>query len=722
MNLNSIVLAVIAMLLIPAHAHSAGVYDGYMNHEALSAALAELDAGSDAASVLVIGKSVEGRDIHAVALSGAGADAGEKPAILIVAGIDGRHMIGTETALRVAKSLLADHQDLLENITFYIIPRVNPDGAERNLGAVNAGFIGTRTDVDADRDRAMNEDGPDDLNGDGVITQMRRANPPLDDAPQWMADPVEPRLLKKPDATKGESAMYAVYVEGLDDDGDGSIAEDGAGTVDLDRNFMHEWPEYDVDSGAVPLSEPEAMALAKFVLAHKNIVAAVTYGRHDNLVNKPDSKGRDVSGRGPKEIDSGDESIYEEIGKIYKEVTEQKRAPKEPTAGSFHAWLYAQRGIPSFAAAVWGRPDPSRDLVEAAENGEEGEAENGAELKEDDDATAKPQAAAEQPLPDNAEDPIAGVWQGSAPVPEMGEMQLTFNLERGEGDQVTGTLDTPVGSATVNGTYNQGSGALSLKAMFGPDEFPFDLTVNGDELQGTATGPDGNVIPISAKRISKPTTGGGDDAGDEGDTEAKKDKKEKPKPADEEAAGWLKYSDRDRGGMGFIEWTAFDHPTLGAVEIGGFVPGFQMNLPVEEIDGLAANQTEFIVKLLEKLPAVRVEGPEVKKLAPGMYEIRLGVVNDGYLPTSTAMARKARSVKPTVVRISTPVENIVAGDRVARVWGLDGSGGRSVHHWIIRAADGSDITIELHDEQLGGRMIQFQAAQTSAPPAAPESN
>ena len=65
------------------------------------------------------------------------------------------------------------------------------------------------------------------------------------------------------------------------------------------------------------------------------------------LVNPPDGKGKDISGRGPKNIDSGDVNLYKEISRIYKDITSQAKAPKVDGAGSFHAWLYAQRGIPS---------------------------------------------------------------------------------------------------------------------------------------------------------------------------------------------------------------------------------------------------------------------------------------------------------------------------------------------------------------------------------------
>ena len=88
---------------------------------------------------------------------------------------------------------------------------------------------------------------------------------------------------------------------------------------------------------------------------------AITYGRHDNVVNPPDGKGKDVSGEGPKVIDPGDVKLYKTASELFKETTEQKQAPKSSADGSFHAWLYAQRGVPSFATVVWGRPDTEKE-------------------------------------------------------------------------------------------------------------------------------------------------------------------------------------------------------------------------------------------------------------------------------------------------------------------------------------------------------------------------
>jgi murein tripeptide amidase MpaA len=100
----------------------------YLNHEALSEQVNALAQAHEACHLEVIGSSRQGRGLFLLTLaSDPGASAG-KPALLITAGLDGRHLVGTETALRVAGNLLENHADLLEAMTIYIIPRVNPDG------------------------------------------------------------------------------------------------------------------------------------------------------------------------------------------------------------------------------------------------------------------------------------------------------------------------------------------------------------------------------------------------------------------------------------------------------------------------------------------------------------------------------------------------------------------------------------------------------------------
>jgi hypothetical protein len=175
---------------------------------------------------------------------------------------------------------------------------------------------------------------------------------------------------------------------------------------------------------------------------------------------------------------------------------------------------------------------------------------------------------------------------------------------------------------------------------------------------------------------------------------------------DAEAAAWLALSDA-RGGVGFVPWRPFDHPTLGAVEIGGFVPGFTMNPPADELDALAEGHAAFIAEVIRRRPDLRFEAPAVSELAPGLYELRLAIVNEGRMPTTTAMGRRARAHLPIVLRLSTPLDRIVAGRRIERAWGIDGDGGRFEARWLLREAPGAIVEIEFVSDHFGDRLLRI---------------
>ena len=182
-------------------------------------------------------------------------------------------------------------------------------------------------------------------------------------------------------------------------------------------------------------------------------------------------------------------------------------------------------------------------------------------------------------------------------------------------------------------------------------------------------------------------------------------KKPKQKKLSDDAK-WLKYFD-EQGINGFVDWMPFSHPTLGDVEIGGFVPLARINPPADQLDNTSEKLTDFVVELMSTRPSVSIVGPEIKQLGSGLYEVRLSLVNDGKLPTTTAYSQSKRTIRPIVVRLSTDLDQIVTGQRVGRVWGIDPNGGRSDHRWIIRSDDMGSETIEIIDPRLGNHTIKL---------------
>ena len=66
---------------------------------------------------------------------------------------------------------------LVDERVFYIVPTVNPDGMDFFYHGTGSGARTGHVPVDEDGDGVFDEDGPDDLNGNGVIEQIRKYVP-----------------------------------------------------------------------------------------------------------------------------------------------------------------------------------------------------------------------------------------------------------------------------------------------------------------------------------------------------------------------------------------------------------------------------------------------------------------------------------------------------------------------------------------------------------------
>ena len=266
----------------------------YLDFNGLTRELRSLANGSRLATLKSLGKSHESRDIWLVEIGDpSGAPLDTRPGLLVVGNLTGDHLVGSALALETIRHLLAQESGdtslaaVLEDRVVYVVPRLNPDGAEAMFQAVKVERRRNALAFDDDNDGRVDEDPPEDLNGDGLITVMRKKDP----SGAYMVDPAESRLMKRADPSQGEAGTYKLYIEGRDNDGDGFLNEDGPGGVDLDRNFQHAYPYWQRDAGPSMVSEPESRALMDFVVAHRNIAAILTYGFSDNLVTPPDARG-----------------------------------------------------------------------------------------------------------------------------------------------------------------------------------------------------------------------------------------------------------------------------------------------------------------------------------------------------------------------------------------------------------------------------------------------
>jgi len=271
------------------------------------------NAYPDLVTMESIGKSYQGRDIVVLTVSDKKAQNPDtKPALWIDGNIHSIELQGTEMALYTAWYLCEMYSDnafikqLLIDKTFYIAPTINPDSREyfTSVGLPPRSGLAPR---DNDRDGLYDEDGYDDLNNDKNISRMRRKNPDGG----YKSDPNDPRrMVRVEPGEKGEYEMLGR--EGIDNDGDGLINEDGPGGYDCNRDWGFNWEPNYIQGGAdkYPFSFPENQAVRDFTMKHRNITGAQSFHNSGGMI----LRGPSIRGGGAEAYSRSDDQVINTIG------------------------------------------------------------------------------------------------------------------------------------------------------------------------------------------------------------------------------------------------------------------------------------------------------------------------------------------------------------------------------------------------------------------------
>jgi len=267
------------------------------------------------------GKSEEGRPIYAVTINNPKTGAAlTKPGIYVDGNIHGNEIQGGEICLYLMDYLLGNYgknkdvTELLGKKVFYVIPVVNPDGRWHFMKDANTSDSNRslRIPVDDDKDGLVDEDFPDDLDGDGNITMMRRKDP----YGMFKTDPEDPRLMVqvKP-GEKGEWTLLGD--EGIDNDGDGLVNEDSEGYVDPNRQWGFDWapPYVQSGSGEYPFQAVGLKGLALWIQTKTNICVGWTFHNFGGMYLRGPSR------KGLGEYPPQDVAVYDYIGKQAERIT-----------------------------------------------------------------------------------------------------------------------------------------------------------------------------------------------------------------------------------------------------------------------------------------------------------------------------------------------------------------------------------------------------------------
>ena len=506
---------------------------------------------------------------------------GANPSIFVGANFEGNRPLATEGAIFLAETILADPANF-ESLNWYIVPMGNPDAAAKFFDLPL--FEDSRNDqrTNDDKDDLTDEDGVNDLNGDGWITSMRMVHPDG----EWITSETDPRLMRKADPKKGEQGVYKIYTEGLDDDGDGLYNEDGPGGTNVGINFPQLFQHYTADGGKFPGSTPESYAIMKFVFEHPDIAMIVSFGS-TNWCYTPPKGGRKGEA---------------DLSKIRLSERQARRYNLDAS-----------------------RTYTLTELVEIFK--------------------------AENPQSNIDESMIAGMLGlGAALNPQEGDLLFyekyasdykTFLKEQGADEERIEPAPAKDGSFELWGYFQVGVPVFSM------------------DLWG----------------LSKKDSGSIDEA-------------------------MLDFVDSQPGNSGFAKWEAYDHPTLGEVEIGGFVPYSCTTPPYEWADSLLNLQVPWILKLAGELPDLHIYETLTTAKGNGIYQLDIWVENRAFIPFPTDMGSRNRQPAPAVLTLEGEQVKFISGYKRTPIPRIGGKS-RVKTTLIIQMEKTGDIELRLESKTAG---------------------
>jgi hypothetical protein len=175
---------------------------------------------------------------------------------------------------------------------------------------------------------------------------------------------------------------------------------------------------------------------------------------------------------------------------------------------------------------------------------------------------------------------------------------------------------------------------------------------------------------------------------------------------------------------GYAPWRSFEHPVLGAIEIGGpDMFAVWHNPPHALLAAEVEGHARFAVHHALTSPCLAIVQASAQQLDEEgqLWEVTLGVANTGWLPTDiSAHARRHRLVQPVITDIAGDGITIIDGPsrrrhdqlegRRSTVGALrnDGTPDRVLSRWTVRADPLTPVTLTATHERAGTATTTLQ--------------
>ena len=162
---------------------------------------------------------------------------------------------------------------------------------------------------------------------------------------------------------------------------------------------------------------------------------------------------------------------------------------------------------------------------------------------------------------------------------------------------------------------------------------------------------------------------------------------------------------------GIFEWTPFDHPDFGRVEIGGLNPKFVIQNPPEHyLEEECAHVSAFLTRLGLSTPRLVLTHASARHEGASIFRIVVEVANAGYLPTSSTQKGAKVLLEGLCAEVSGDL-NMLSGSSPTAVGHLEGYGGQGVQgpphrqrttiEWVVKAKPGTTVQVSVGGGRAG---------------------
>jgi len=182
----------------------------------------------------------------------------------------------------------------------------------------------------------------------------------------------------------------------------------------------------------------------------------------------------------------------------------------------------------------------------------------------------------------------------------------------------------------------------------------------------------------------------------------------------------FRWSEEKLGGKAHVDWKPFQHPDLGAIEIGGWNRFHAFgNPPLDRLEGEVARSPKWLMWQALLSPRMELVDADAVALGAGTWRVRLVVQNTGWLPSYVSKrALERKVVRGVIAEIALPRgAELASGKRREELGQLEGKAykhtgisfwpdyhvtdDRAKVEWVVRGKAGDRIELIARHERAG---------------------